>query len=155
MTSTSLHILSLSLHPSTPVQVWVIGNVEEVAVVRGTVDKNRATGTNSGSYLLNLEKDQRPVKGVHIDDGKAVFLLRWYQETKANGEVIKDQYQQKECKQFYLPLDNGGYPFEWVSNLQVITAVHLKSHITKNRTFTLPGADKKTIVEAFKKMVGK
>ena len=48
-----------------------------------------------------------------------MFLFRWYQEMDKNGKVITG-YQSKECKSFYLPLDNGGYGFEWVSNLQVI-----------------------------------
>ena len=54
-----------------------------------------------------------------------MFLFRWYQEMDKNGKVLTG-YQNKECKAFYLPLDNGGYGFEWVSNLQVICAVHLK-----------------------------
>ena len=60
-----------------------------------------------------------------------------------NGKVLTG-YQNKECKAFYLPLDNGGYGFEWVSNLQVICAVHLKPTQGKNWTFTLPAANKKT-----------
>ena len=52
---------------------------------------------------------------------------------------------------YYLPLDNGGYPFEWVSNYQVLTAVHLNPLKTKNRTFTLPAGDKKTATEAMEK----
>ena len=52
----------------------------------------------------------------------------------------------------YLPLDNGGYPFEWVSNMQVICAVHLKPCQGKNRTFTLPAADKKTVTQAMRQM---
>ena len=51
-----------------------------------------------------------------------------------------------------LPLDNGGFPFEWVSNLQVISAVHLKPLKTKNRTYQLPAADKKTVETAMKAM---
>ena len=50
-----------------------------------------------------------------------------------------------------MPLDNGGYPFEWVSNYQVLTAVHLNPLKTKNRTFTLPAGDKKTATEAMEK----
>ena len=53
---------------------------------------------------------------------------------------------------YYLPLDNGGFAFEWMSNLQVITPVHLKpcAHVTKNRAYNLPASatDKKTVVEA-------
>ena len=48
--------------------------------------------------------------------------------------------------------DNGGFPFEWVSNLQVINAVHLKPLKTKNRTYQLPAADKKTVETAMKAM---
>ena len=45
------------------------------------------------------------------------------------------------------------YGFEWVSNLQVICVVHLKPAQGKNRKFTLPAADKKTVTEAMKKML--
>ena len=60
-------------------------------------------------------------------------------------------YQNKHCKAYYLQLDNGGYAFEWVSNYQVITPIHLKPLTMKNRTFNLPAADKKTIAEAMEK----
>ena len=132
--------------------VWVLGNVEEVAVARGAVDKDKAVGLNSGSYLLGLEKDARPVKGTFHSDPKAMFLFRWYQEADKTGKVLRNAFQHKDCKTYYLPLDNGGHAFEWVSNLQVITAVHLQSMLTKNRTYILPAPDKKTIVEAFEKM---
>ena len=137
--------------------VWVLGNVEAVAVARGTVDKARAVGTNAASYLRGLDADERPIKGVHINDPKAMFLLRWYQEVDSKGKVFMGRdrmptYQNKGCKSYYLPLDNGCFPFEWTSNLQVITAVHLKPLKTKNRMYTMPAADKQTIEEAMKKM---
>ena len=82
-----------------------------------------------------------------------MYLLRWYREVDANGKVFKTSrgiptYQNKGCKAYYLPLDNGLYPFEWVSNFQTITAVHLQPHKTKNRTFVLAAKEKKTIVDA-------
>ena len=132
-------------------KIWAIGNVEEVAVVRGAVDKNRALGSRAAEYLLGLEKDARPIKGAHIDDDKAVFLLRYYQEAKADGTVLRNQYQHKDCKAFYLPLDNGGYAFEWVSNNQVLTPVHLAPSPSINRLYTLPGGDKKTVQSEFRK----
>ena len=131
-----------------------LGNVEAVAVARGNVDEKRAVGSGSGSYLASLDADERPLKGVHVDDPKAMFLLRWYQEVDANGTVFKDTngtetYQNRGCKGYYLPLDNGSYAFEWTSMHQVMTAVHLKPHSSKSRTFTLPAGDKKTVTEAF------
>ena len=82
------------------------------------------------------------MKGVHVDDNKAMFLFRWYQEVDANDKVFTDgsgvpTYQNPGCKAYYLPLDNGGSPFEWVSNFQVITAVHLQPH-TRPRTGPSP-----------------
>ena len=121
-------------------------------MARGAVDKARAIGARSAAYLSGLDADERPIKGVHVDDEKAMFLFRWYQEIDKNGKVLTG-YQNKECKGYYLPLDNGGYGFEWVSNLQVICVVHLKPAQGKNRTFTLPAADKKTVTEAMKKML--
>ena len=121
------------------------------------MDKDRALGGNSANYLSRLDADERPVKGVHINDNKAMFLFRWYQEVGADGNIFKDanghaSYQNAGCKSYFLPLDNGHYPFEWVSNFQVITAVHLKAHPTKNRTFILAAKEKKTVTEAMKKL---
>jgi len=134
-------------------KVWALGNVEAVAVARGSVDKARAVGPHSATYLASLDADERPIKGAHLDDLRAMFLLRWYQEVDANNQIFTHStYQNKGCKAYYLPLDNGGYPFEWISNLQVITVVHLCPHTTKSRTYTLPAADKKTVINAMKTM---
>ena len=120
---------------------------------RGAVDKDRAIGSRAAAYLLGLDKDQRPVKGVHVDDPKAVFLLRWYQPTDAKGTVLPDDDAYKHPKgcKYYLPLDNGGYAFDWMSNYQVICGVNLKP-TDKNRLFSLPAGDKKTVVGAAKDM---
>ena len=124
-----------------------------MAVARGLVDRARALGSRSAAYLAGLDADERPIKGAHIDDPKAMFLLRWYQEVDANSKTLIDPpYQNKGCKAYYLPLNNGGYAFEWISNLQVITPVHLCPLKTKSRTYTLPISDKKTVTNAMKNM---
>ena len=97
-----------------------------------------------------VDKDERPVKGVHLDDPKAVFLLRWYQEMDAKGNILKG-YQQRGCQSYYLPLDNGGYPFEWTSNLQAICPVELNPLPNKNRTYKLQPNSKKMVVVGMKK----
>ena len=119
---------------------FLIGNVEAVAVARSAVDKDRAVGSNSAAYLSSLDADERLIKGIHVDDPKAIFLFRWYQEADGEGKVLSG-FQNKSCKVYYLTLDNGSFPFEWVSNLQVISVVHLKPHVSKNRTFTLSAGD--------------
>ena len=53
---------------------------------------------------------------------------------------------------FYLPLNNGGYGFDWVSDMQAICVVHLNQARARTVTFTLPAADKQTVTEAMKKM---
>ena len=131
-------------------RVFAIGNVEAVAVVRGSVDRARAIGPRAATYLGPLDKDERPVKGVHLDDPKAVFLLRWYQEMDARGNILKG-YQQRGCQSYYLPLDNGGYPFEWTSNLQAICPVELNPLPNKNRTYKLQPNSKKMVMEGMKK----
>jgi hypothetical protein len=103
-------------------------------------------GATQGTFLLP----------PNVDDPKAMFLLRWYQEVDANGKVFLDKdkvptYQNKGCKGYYLPLDNGGFPFEWTSNLQVISAVPLKPK-NKNRMYSMQTTDKKTVDEAMKNM---
>ena len=67
-------------------------------------------------------------------------------------EVLPFDFQHKECKGYNLPLDNGQYPFEWVSNYQVITAVHMEPIPGAPRHFRLPADNKKTIVDFLKKM---
>ena len=77
------------------------------------------------------------------------------QEVDGSGKVL-DGYQNKGCKAYFLPLDNGTYNFDWTSNYQVLTAVHLKpkpSLFTKTNTFTLPAGDRKTVIQAFKKAI--
>ena len=69
-------------------KVYALGNVEAAAVARGTVDKARAVGSRSAAYLSSLDADERPIKGVHVDDEKAMFLFRWYQEIDKNGKVL-------------------------------------------------------------------
>ena len=79
----------------------------------GTTGRNSIfalRGIRSAAYLSSLDADERPIKGVHINDEKAMFLFRWYQEMDKNGKILSG-YQNKECKAFYLPLDNGGYGF--------------------------------------------
>ena len=44
---------------------WEIGNIEEVAVLRGNFDERRALADNGSSYLLGLEKDYMPKGGAY------------------------------------------------------------------------------------------
>ena len=85
---------------------------------------------------------------IHISQHVDFLIIKKYRVARW---PIRISYQNKLCKAYYLPLDNGGYPFEWVSNYQVLTAVHLNPLKTKNRTFTLPAGDKKTATEAMEK----
>ena len=55
-----------------------------LAVARGTVNKGRALGSKAASYIRGLNAKERPIKSIHIDDPKAMFLFRWYQKVDAN-----------------------------------------------------------------------
>ena len=66
------------------------------------------------------------------------------------GNILKG-YQQRGCQSYYLPLDNGGYPFEWTSNLQAICPVELNPLPNKNRTYKLQPNSKKMVTEGMKK----
>ena len=119
---------------------------------RGAIDKNRAVGPRAAAYLAKAAEssDPRPIKGVSIDDDRALFILRWYQELDAKFKVIKDAdganaMQSTRCKHYYLPLDNGGDQFIWTSNIQVICPVRLVPSKTRNRTFDLLPSNKKSL----------
>ena len=79
----------------------------------------------------------------------------------ASRHNIERQAFIEPCRVMHRAIDNSQLsrhniplppsPFEWVSNYQVLTAVHLNPLKTKNRTFTLPAGDKKTATEAMEK----
>ena len=130
-------------------KVWCLGNIEEVAVARGTVDERRALGGNAASYLLGLDKDYKP-NGVFLDDPKGLFILRWYKEVDKDGKELSG-YQNKECAAYKLTLDNNGAPFRWTPNVQMITKVYLKKHLSQPRTYTINKKDKKMVGSAMAK----
>ena len=130
-------------------RVWILGNIEEVAAARGTVDPRRALAGNSSSYLLGLEKDCKP-RGVFIDDPKGLFILRWYKEVDKDGKELKG-YQNKECFAYKLMANNDGDVFAWTSNVQLISKVYLKKHTSMGRTYTLNKKDSKMVGDAMKK----
>ena len=122
------------------------------AIARGPVDERRALGTNSASYLLALEKDYKS-SGVYINDGKGLFILRWYREVGADGQPLQThRYQQPGCKAYELCLENDGVPFAWISTLQIISKVYLHKWTTKARTYSLPASDKKMLSQKVKAM---
>ena len=100
-------------------KIWVLGNLEEVARGKSTVDAGKALGSGGADYLLQLDKDYMP-KGVHIDDPNALFIFRWYREVDGAGKVLAG-YQNRRCASYKLPLDNDGLPFFWTSNVQCIS----------------------------------
>ena len=67
-------------------KVWCLGNIEEVAVASGTVNEQRALAGNGASYLLGLDKVYRR-NGVHVDDPKGMFILRWYKEVRQEWQA--------------------------------------------------------------------
>ena len=94
-------------------KVWCLGNIEEVAVVWGTVDERCAVADSSPMYLLGLDKDYKP-GGVMIDDPKGMFILRWYKEVDKNGKELEG-YQNKTCAGYKLMLNNDGTCFAWTT----------------------------------------
>ena len=125
---------------------WVLGNIEEVAVARGSVDAKKAVGANGGSYLLGLDKDYRAT-GVFVNDPKAIFVLRWYREVDSKGEYFKSGFQHKSCKGYKLPFDNSGELFRWTSNCQLISKVYLHKSTT-HPWYTFNTADRKMVQSA-------
>ena len=129
-------------------KVWCLGNIEEVAVARGTVDERRALAGTAASYLLGLEKDYQP--RVFLDDPKGLFILRWYKEVDRDGNELSG-YQNKECAAYKLTLNNDGAAFRWTPNVQLITKVYLKKHLLQARTYTCNKKDAKMVAAAMAK----
>ena len=120
-----------------------------MAVARGTVDVRRALGGTAASYLLGLDKDYKP-NGVFLDDPKGLFILRWYKEVDKDGKELSG-YQNKEAVAYKLTLNNDGAPFRWTPNVQLITKVYLKKHLSQPRTYTINKKDKKMVGSAMAK----
>ena len=139
-------------------KAWILGNIEEVATVRGTLDERRALATDSARYLqgldriLPLDKDYRP--RVHIDDPNGVFILRWYREVDRRGNLLTG-YQNKACAGYRLMEDNDEEPFFWTANVQVISKVYLAKHPTKDGLCTLNKSDEKMLKESLTKKLSK
>ena len=129
-------------------KIWCLGNIEEVAVARGTVDERRALAGTGASYLLGLEKDYKP-KGVFVDDSKGMFILRWYKEVDKYGKPLSG-YQNPECAAYQLTLDNDGAPFQWTPNVQLISKVYLKKHLSQPRTYNLNKKDAKMVRDSMR-----
>ena len=76
-----------------------------------------------------------------------MFILRWYKEVNRDGKELSG-YQNKECAAYKLTLNNDGVPFVWTPNVQLITKVYLKKHLSQARTYTLNKKDVKMITTA-------
>ena len=85
--------------------------------------------------------------GVHIDDPKGMFILRWYKEVDLHGNALSG-HQNKDCVAYKLTLDNDGEPFRWTSNVQLISKVYLKKLTDQPRTYTLNKKDTKMVRDA-------
>ena len=135
-------------------KAFVIGNIEEVAVASGTVDARRALSGTGAEYLRSLDKNYRK-DGVWIDDPKGLFIFRWYREVKADGSPVTGpkRYQNPQTAAYQLTLDNDGSPFEWTSNIQIISKVYLTKHHSLPRTYLLNKKDGKMVKQGMAKMV--
>jgi hypothetical protein len=60
-------------------------------------------------------------------------------------------YQNPSCVAYKLTLDNDGAPFRWTPNVQLITKVYLKKHLSQARTYNLNKKDKKMVTTAMAK----
>ena len=94
-----------------------LGNVEDLAHSNSEVDKNKL---DDCAYLNRLEKTYQ--SRVPVDDGDALFVLRWYDEVGRNGRILSG-YQNAGVVQYHLPLEMKE-SFNWNSNWQVICPVH-------------------------------
>ena len=139
-------------------KVWILGNIEEVATVRGTLDERRALTQGAAGYLdgldriLPMDKDYRP--RVHIDDPNGVFILRWYREVDRSGRLLHG-YQNKSCAGYQLMEDNDEELFYWTANVQIISKVYLAKHPTQRDVRTLNRSDTKMLKDSLSKKLSK
>lgn len=122
---------------------WCLGNIEETAVSRSTVDERRALGSTGKEYLRRLDKDYKR-EGVYINDSKGLFVLRWYKEVDGKGGHLED-YQNKACKAYKLMRNNDGVAFTYTPQVQIISKVILKRHTNQAMTFALNAKDGKMV----------
>ena len=87
--------------------------------------------------------------GVHVDDPKGMFILRWYKEVDKNGKELSG-YQNRECAGYKLTLNNDGAHFRWTANVQLISKIYLKRK-DQPRTYTLNKKDAKLLSSAVAK----
>lgn len=76
--------------------------------------------------------------------------MRWYKEVDRDGKELNG-YQNKECVAYKLTLDNDGAAFQWTPNVQLITKVYLKKHLSQARTYTCNKKDAKMVAAAMAK----
>ena len=115
-----------------------IGNVEDLAHSNREVDKNKF---DDCAYLNRLEKTYQ--SRMPVDDGDALFLLRWYDEVSCNGRILSG-YQNSGVVQYHLPIKMKE-PFNWYSNWQVICPVYLTKVEHQQCMYKLSGRDQKTL----------
>ena len=74
---------------------------------------------------------------------------------KADGSPVTGpkRYQNPQTAAYQLTLDNDGSPFEWTSNIQIISKVYLTKHHSLPRTYLLNKKDGKMVKQGMAKMV--
>ena len=110
---------------------WCLARIEDMAVARSAVTGKFGQGDLDAAAATADHRTK-----VDIDDENAMFLLRWYQEVDKDGTIL-EWYGNPNCAAYHLPLNNGGYPFLWTSNHQVVCAVTLSRADDGVRTWTL------------------
>ena len=78
-----------------------LGNVEDLALSESELDKNKLADC---AYLNRLEKTYQ--SRVPVDDGDALFVLRWYDEVGSKGRILSG-YQNAGVVQYRIPFAIG------------------------------------------------
>ena len=95
---------------------WEVGNVQGIALLA-------AEPTDDGKTLAVLARAQKKyVHSVPINDRRAVFLCKYYKESKRTGQELQS-FQNRGCL-YKLPLDSD-VPYFWVSRKDVMSAVRM------------------------------
>ena len=91
----------------------------------------------------------------HINDDRAVVLVRFYREASANADLLPiERDNQPRTKMYHLSLTNGGYRFEWMRAKSALCNVQLtklqRSDPKYARMYRINAQDEQTMLHALK-----
>ena len=122
---------------------WEVGNVMDIALLA----EEPTEAQQKQAVLDRLPK--RYVENVLINDKRAVFLCKYYNEVKKTNHTRLTGHQNKGC-QYELPLASD-VPYQWVSRLNVTSSVRMPKVASAFRIHSMHPVDLRLTKELFNK----